>query len=182
DKVDSVQLWVVENMMRLPTVERKDDWANIWDLDRTQLTLKPHQQLQTQLSSAREGGLGMPSSSHSAAAAFLGSIAFTLPCILAPGPLNTGLQHGRVMDNLRSLPAVLGLRSALTEVHVEHSVPVEKLKGILPAKWVELGLMAEQAFLALSPQDLRAYLTGIPAGGDESGRVHPRSAVQRSIT
>lgn len=92
------------------------------------LKLKPYQQAQARLSTGA-GGLGLPAAVMRRFSASLGNLIGTLPAVIAAlrGPLGES-----VKDNISGTVLVERMGEAIKELHQEHGVSEEGLKGVLP--------------------------------------------------
>ena len=98
--------------------------------------LKPYQQAQARLSTGA-GGLGLASAVTRRFSASLGNLIGTLPEGIASlrGPLGEW-----VKDKISERVLVERMREAINQLHHEHRVSEEGLKGVLPLSWVAWAL------------------------------------------
>ena len=134
ERLDNGVMWVLETTMGLRGADTEEEFFQD-DCEPTDFKLKPHQQAQARLSTGA-GGLGLPAAVIRRFSASLGNLVGTLPAVAdLSGPLGESMKN-----NISGTALVQRMGEAIQELHQEHGVSEEGLKGVLPPSWVTWAL------------------------------------------
>lgn len=131
ERLDNDVMWVLESSMGLRDTDDEEDLFQNGHQP-TGFKLKPYQQAQARLSTG-PGGLGLPAAVMRRFSASLGNLVGTLPAVIAAltAPLGESMK-----DNISATVLVKRMGEAIQELHQEHGVSEESLKGVLSPSWV----------------------------------------------
>jgi hypothetical protein len=162
-RYDALNSWTLEHIMGLP--DASTEAAFLPHMSTDELVLEPHQRIQTCMSLSG-GGLNMASATHTAQAAYVGSLIATLPALLADlvgdahaADFRALIPHTATVKALWSAVKALGPGG--------RGIAVEKLKAILPPSWVDWA--QAEAYATPSLQLLAAHdcpATAVRGGSD----------------
>ena len=140
-QVDTISVWALESIMRLPGTAAPADMLPAPDAHK--LTLTTAQQLQA-FSPLSTGGLGIVSLEHIAAPAFLASKSVTIPPLAGPTAPPWGAVLDAVQATLPTGQSATGIQRAAAML-IRQGVQADKLPPLISAGWTEVGRTAATA-------------------------------------